>query len=509
MFDFGGLDAPALLENRRDLPHANLRRPRSPHVSEAEGVIESTKWIQTHIARVLLQLERGKRTGALHVTSSEGTAQMVIVDGHVVFAESEADTSLLFERLIKDGSLDAISARRLERRVAEARGWSGIVRAAELMIQDARVVPNLLQQALAATIRARVSATFRLFEGRWIFRDDPRATAVPRYPVLLEATLVEALAESQTAARIRELLRGYGSRFPRLEKESGVGTTKYLLTPGRYRVLRLVDGTRSFDEVLQQSPLGPDEGASLIAAFTMLERIWWATERTAAPVHGDSAPVDRRQATIERAPTSIREVGLPSSVLRPSTPPSSLRSPTPPARAAQHTPAPLARPSTPPPRVPQHTPSAPLDMNELLRRLKPRTRSGETEVQAPTAQVHFDRGKTHFAAGRHPAAAAEFEKAAALEPANTNFALHARFLAFSLATTTQRELLETDVLELAMKRVKEDRADAFALYVVGRLAFEKDDNERAMKAFRAAEKLAPQDTENARYLRLVTARMKR
>lgn len=461
-------------------------------MSEAEGVIESTKWIQTHLSRVLLQLERGKRTGALHVTSSGVTTQMVIVDGHLVFAESEADTALLLERLIKDGSLDAISARRLERRVAEARGWSGIVRAAELMIQDARVGPSLLQQAMTATIRARAGATFRLFDGHWIFRDDPRASAVPRYPVVLEAMLVEALAESQTAARIRELLRGYGSRFPRLEKESGVGTTKYLLTPGRYRVLRLVDGTRSFDEILQQSPLGPEEGASLIAAFTMLERIWWATERTAAPVHGDSAPVDRRQATIERAPTAIREVGLPSSFVRPaSTPPSS------------------PRPSTPPARVPQHTPSAPLDVNELLRRLKPRTRSGETEIQAPTAQVHFDRGKAHFGAGRHPAAAVEFEKAAALEPGNTNFALHARFLAFSLASTTQRELLETEVLELAMKRVKEDRADAFALHVVGRLAFEKDDNERAMKAFRAAEKIAPQDTENTRYLRLVTARMKR
>jgi tetratricopeptide (TPR) repeat protein len=451
-------------------------------MSEVEGVIESTKWIQTHISRVLLQLARGRRTGALHVTAAEVT-QIVIVDGTVVFAEAEADTSLLFERLVTDGALEPISARRIERRVAEARGWSGIVRAAELVIQDARVAPNVLQQALLATIRARVSATFRLFEGQWIFRDDPRASGVPRYRVVLEATLVEALAESQTAARIRELLRGYGARFPRLEKESGVGTTKYLLTPGRYRVLRLVDGTRSFDEILQQSPLGPEEGASLIAAFTMLERIWWATERTAAPVHGDSAPVDRRQATIERAPTSIRE--------------------------AAGTPVVVSRSAIPLGRPPQPTPSAPVDVNELLRRLKPRTRSGETEIQAPTAQGHFDRGKAHFAGGRHPAASVEFEKAAALEPSNTNFALHARFLAFTLAGSAQRLELESTLLELAMKRVKEDRADAFALHVVGRLAFENDDNERALKAFKASERLAPQDTENARYLRLVAGRMKR
>ena len=80
---------------------------------------------------------------------------------------------------------------------------------------------------------------------------------------------------------------------------------------------------------------------------------------------------------------------------------------------------------------------------------------------------------------------------------------------FTLAGSAQRLELESTLLELAMKRVKEDRADAFALHVVGRLAFENDDNERALKAFKASERLAPQDTENARYLRLVAGRMKR
>ena len=121
-------------------------------MSEVEGRIESGKWIQTHLSRVLLQLERGKRTGALHLTATEVT-QLVIVEGHIVFAEAPEDTALLFERLVNEGSLEPISARRIERRVAEATSWSGIVRAAELVIQDARVAPNMLrvQQASLAT----------------------------------------------------------------------------------------------------------------------------------------------------------------------------------------------------------------------------------------------------------------------------------------------------------------------------------------------------------------------
>ena len=447
-----------------------------------EGTIEPSKWIQTHIARVLLQLERGKRTGALHITAGSQSTQLVIVEGHVVFAEAAEDCSLLFGRLVDEGALEPIGARRIERRVSEARGWSGLMRGAELVIQDARVAPNVLQQALLATIRARVCAVLRISEGTWVFREDARATGVPRYPVALESTLVEALAERNTAAQLRELLRGVGSRFPRLEKESGVGTTKYLLTPSRYRVLRLVDGTRSLDEILQQSALGADEGASLIAAFTMLERIWWATERTAAPVLGDSSPEGRRPATIERPGTAIRAVASPIQ----------------------------ARPSSSPPgTAAKAPPSAPVDVNELLRRLRPRTRSGEAEAQPVSALGHFERGKVHFGAGRHAVAAAEFEKAASLEPTNANYVLHARFLAFSVASAAHRVGLEGELTELAMRRAKEDKMDAFALHVLGRLAFEKDDHERAIKAFKAAERLAPQDAENTRYLRLVTARVKR
>ena len=462
-------------------------------MSEVEGRIESGKWIQTHLSRVLLQLERGRRTGALHLTAAEVT-QLVIVEGQIVFAEAPEDTALLFERLVNEGSLEPISARRIERRVAEAPSWSGIVRAAELVIQDARVAPNMLQQALLATIHHRVASCFRTFDGAWIFRDDPRASGVPRYPIVLEATLVEALSEGEAAARIREILGGYGSRFPRLEKESGVGTTKYLLTPGRYRVLRLVDGTRTLDEILQQSALGANEGASLIAAFTMLERIWWAMERTAAPVMGDSAPEGRRMATIERAPTPIREARLP-------VPPPSERAPS--REVGMHT---LPRASE---RARHATPSTPVDMEDLLKRLRPRTRSGETEIQAPTARAHFDRGKTHFDAGRHVAAGTEFDKAVALEPANANYVLHARFVAFTQAPITRRKELEVELIELVTKYVKDNKADAFALHVIGRIAFENNDMERALKAFKASERIFPEDSENVRYLRLVAARTKR
>ena len=89
-------------------------------MSEVEGRIESAKWIQTHLSRVLLQLERGKRTGALHLTAGEVVTQLVVSDGQIVFAEAAEDTSLLFEHLVNEGLLEPISARRIERRVAEA-----------------------------------------------------------------------------------------------------------------------------------------------------------------------------------------------------------------------------------------------------------------------------------------------------------------------------------------------------------------------------------------------------
>ena len=480
--------------------------------SVIEGRIDAERPIQTHLARALLPLVRGKRTGALQLIVSQPRptrAQVVIVDGQLAFAESEVDASRLLERLIDLGALGTPQAVRIERELVENRGWSGMVKASELAVSEAAVRPEVALGAISEVIAARVAWCLRQPSGEWIYRDDPRAAAVPRYPVPFEKTVLEALAHADCAPRFEAALERYARHYPRLEGESNENTTLFGMTPARFRTLRLLDGAHALSEILTASPMGKAEAAALLAGLTIFERIWWnATPSPKAPT--GTVPAQRpapppRPVTIERAPTSIEELRALE------------RSPQP-AAAPGARPITMARAPTPAPGSSPKIVPSPAVVAELLRRGgRPAPRAEQGEGPPPSSQVdalsphgHFDRGKTHLAAGRLAPAATDFNRALELDPENKEYLLRARFVAYLLASAgSVRSALEMEVHERALARTKEAEDDAFAYHVLGRLAFDQGDDERARKAFRMAERLAPNDVETLRYQRLLVSRKKK
>ncbi|GAB4209611.1 MAG: hypothetical protein OHK0013_29240 [Sandaracinaceae bacterium] len=466
-----------------------------PETSAAvEGRIDPERPIQTHLARALLPLVRDRRTGALQVVAGEPPlrAQVVVVDGTIVFAEAEPDVGRLLERLVEAGALNPAQAVRIARRVTEDRGWSGLVRAGELAVSEGHVRPEVAMTSVSEVVRARVESCLRVISGAWTYRDDPRAAAVPRYPVTFEKAVLDATASPDQAPRFERVLARYADRYPKLEGQRDERTTTFGLTPARFRTLRLLDGTRRLSEVLAQSPLGAAEAAALVAALTMLERIWWNAEPTVrASAPQPAVLVERpteRPLTIERAPPELerlRALGRPRA-----------RTPTP---------------------APGSSPQAAL-VSELLRRGAPRVVSEIRPPSAPmaapdnlSARGYFDRGLGHLLAGRLPAAAADFHRALQLEPASTDFQLHSRFVAWLQAPAGPlRERAEKELRELATQVLRETQgADAFAYHVLGRIYYDAGEDERALKAFRAAERIAPKDVENLRYLRLLSARIRK
>jgi tetratricopeptide (TPR) repeat protein len=493
--------------------------PGSPP-SVVQGRIDPERPIQSHLARALLPLLRGKRTGALQLAVSAprpARTQIVIVEGQIAFAEAEADASRLLQRLTDQGALGAPQALRLEREVLENRGWSGMMRASELAVTHAEVPPHLAQTAISEVVRERVASALRVLEGEWAYRDDPRAASVPRYPVPFERTVIEALAHADVAPAFEHALARYARHYPRLEGDSKENTTLFGMTPARFRTLRLLDGAHALTEVLAESPMGSAEAAALVAALTIFERIWWnATPTPKAPT--GAVPAQRPEArarplTMERPPTAIEELRSLEQAPRGPTPashraPSQIRMPTPspseprPASAANVVPS-SARiqellrlggarsPSTQ--ASPAQPPSAPLSHPETL-----------------TPQGHFERGKAHLSAGRLHPAAVELGRAFELEPDNATYKLNARFARYLAATAAdERAALGKEVVSLAAQRVREVETDAFAYHVIGRVAFDQGEDDRARKAFKAAERNDPKDVETLRYQRLLAARQKK
>lgn len=463
------------------------------------GRIDPEQPIQTHLVRALLPLVRARRTGAMQLVAGTPPvrSQIVLVDGMIAFAESDADASLLLTRLVDAGALGPTQAMRIERRVFDDRGWSGVVKASELAVSEGHVRPEVAMTAVSEVVRGRVESCLRIADGQWIYRDDPRAASVPRYAVTFEKTVLDALAHPECAARFEQALARYASRYPRLDGDRGENTTLFGMTPARFRTLRLLDGVHTLSEVLAQSPLGATEAAALIAGLTMFERIWWNAEPVARTPSGavQASPQPRpRPVTIERPPTAIdqlRALGR--------------------ARAA--TPPP-GRPVTPTPG-----PSDPRAIAELLRRggaprapseIRPPGPAPASSAEQLSARGHFERGLAHLAGGRIAAAGTDFAHAAQLEPDDLVFRLHARFAAHLQAPAgPSRKALDKELHELASELAHGDSPEPFALHVLGRLYFEAGEDDKALRAFKAAERLAPKDVENLRYLRLLAGRMKR
>jgi tetratricopeptide (TPR) repeat protein len=460
---------------------------------------------------------RSKRTGALQLTSGglrPMRTQLVIADGHLVFAESEADTGRVLRKLVERGLLTANEAQRLERRVLEVGGWSGMVKATELAVAEAHVAPNAALEAISEVVRERVAAALRVPDGEWVYRDDPRAASVPRYAVPFEKTVLEAFAHPDCCASFEVALERYHQHYPRLEGDSHENTTLFGLTPARFRTMRLLDGAHTLAEVLTQSPMGPSEAAALVAGLTVFERIWWNASPEPRRASGAMAAAPSPRAlTIERPPPAIEAL---RALERPAP-----TSASPGERAPQRAPSQIRMP-TPAPSEGRPA-SAPVAVNaalvnELLRRGGGRAVAPTTAHPHPphapqdtlSARGHFDRGRTHLRAGRIGPAHTDFARALELEPNDRDFLVHLRFTDYlQAADAAARGALEKELTQLATTRTREAESDPFAYHVLGRLAFDQGDDERARRAFKHAERLAPNDVETLRYLRLLAARHKK
>lgn len=472
----------------------------------ASGRIDPERPIQTHLGRVVLTIARGKRTGAVKLTFADASEQMqlVFVDGQIVYAEAESDAARVLELLVERGVLERDRARAIERRAVEERGWSGIERATELAVTEAAVRPDEAVAVVSEVVRARVATAFRTLEGEWRYADDARASGVPRYPVPFERTLLEALEHPECAPKMAAALARYAQYYPRFEGDRTAMTTLFGMTPARFRTLRLLDGSHTLADVLAASPLGREGASGLVAGLTILEQIGWsATPRPRDPAGGETALASPRAVTIERAPTSLSALRAPE--------PASSAVPTSASRPVTH-----ARAPTPTPPSSGAKPLSPAEVAQLLK-LGPKTAGASTAVSSRVAphqpteslspQEFFERGRRHLAEGRLAPAHSDFQRALAGAPEASDIRLHAAYTSFLQASDpAERKRLGVELVRLAAAHLREHEGDPLAYRAVGRVAFEQGDDERALKAFRAALRADPGDVDSQRYLRVLEAR---
>lgn len=431
-------------------------------LSPRRGEVISAGLLESHLARTLLALERERVHGLLDVEVPGTLTTYYLRDGKVVFAEAGIVGETLGRLLLRQGTLTPEQYATILRRMTDALVHDELMRFGEVAMELGYLSSEQVSLGLSAQVKERLVRGLQLESGRWIFREDPEASArVAHFHCPLGTSLYEALSDPEEAARWIGRLELRARSAVALLVTPAEAVASLGLGPGELRNLRALDGSRRVHEVLAVETPGADSRAAILASLLLLEL---AELRTVTAIHAHPARTSREDRTPVRDPAEAT------------------------TRAAL---------------------AAEQLKHDLERRhaATPTARREETRSRL-TAEQHYELGRRLLREGKLGPAQKELEAAALAMPDAAEYRLAHGFVEWLLLTdATARPARETSVRALVLETLKADKRCAFAHFVQGRLDEASGEHEKAARAFAVAAKLDPQDIEAARWMRLSRARL--
>jgi len=215
----------------------------------------------TPLAEILATIHRYQVPGVVSVTREKRTRRIFVEDGLVVFAASNEKDLDLASYLIKQGALDAETARE-----AEARRARDGLRMGQVLLQMGVVTPERLNTAIAGQIREIVFDTIDWDAGDVRFEIGARRTADF---VRVELPILEVLvAGIRHAENVRRLVKRLGSAVTLLEKSGGPPPP--LFSEAERRLYEAVDGRSPLQQLCARGPGGLAENVRALYAFYCL-----------------------------------------------------------------------------------------------------------------------------------------------------------------------------------------------------------------------------------------------
>jgi hypothetical protein len=441
------------------------------------GVVDPARPFATHLARVLVHLREERASGVLDVEGDGLRTSIVLADGVLVSADGGSPDDALDRVLLRGGQLDEGDLTRVRAQLGD--GSHDPMALAHTAIQLGVIAPDAVVAAMHAQVHARVTRCLRLERAVWTFRSERGAAhGITRHPMRIEHVVFDALSEPEEAARWDARLAPWARHHPALHSEGGATTSSLGLTPARLRAMRSCDGTRTLDALLASGIVPRAQMVALVVALLFGGRL-------------ELLPEPRPR---ERPSSIPPSVGTPSSA---SESPTVGRRPPSATRIAAPTPTATDRAAT----------AAQL-RSELERRGLHGPRAEPRTSSSPEASLASGRRLLHE--GRIVPARAEL----ALAVAGLSASVEARMLA-SFADylgehdASVRATLASEAQAHALERTRTDKQDGFAHHVLGRLAYDRGDDDGALKAYRTAHALDPKDVEAQRMHRVLAARLKK
>lgn len=410
------------------------------------------------------------------------------------------------------------------------------------------------RDALLACLRWEpVSSSFSFRESADVLR------GVPQNPVSMGPLIVLSARRGFDPRAAATLLSAREALCPLLALSAAVLAPQLELRPNEAKLLELLDGTAPLRNVLTRCDLDELHSMQLLAVLEVLELVRWGPPRPSArpevvqtvvvprhtPMARPSIPAFRTTPTAPPEPRitpSANPRMTPSSPVNPRmtptsdprmTPTSPRVTPSDPRMTPMEprisvTPPTPAAPTMPPSRPSTMTPvrrpsipaasavpgSAPPNSGRMTPRSTPASGRSTPPMSSAEARVEaaglYQQGRASLKAGQTKQAQEQFARAAMLAPEMFEYLLQEALLEYLSATAKEdRERLTKRLEGLVVRALTKDRKLAIAHRVRGYLALTTGQDDAALKAFKLAKDLDPEDIDAQRHYLVLMRRMKR
>ncbi len=465
---------------------------------------------QKGFAGWLLALERSASDGVLTVSVEGVETRIAFREGEIVGALGGGPADLLGAVLQVQKVLTADQLAQ----VVAARVAGEAPRFGEQCVAMGLAARGQVEAALVAQLRRKVLRGFQTPDAECRFQvtgilDDGE---VP--PLRVAPLVIDGVRQYFDPARVEAVLGPYRGLYPKTQGDAAAVATRFGLKPNEAQFVSTIDGRRTADAILASANLDALHASQILCGLVLAEVIglderravnssalraaWTSTVSVSRPAPafrgGASRPLSQRAPAAQTPPGPA--TASPSTSRRTTSPqaPDSL------ARGgADALPSSAARATEAPP-VSSRAAAPPGG----------EARSVPTDAAARRQQAveAFESGRAAARDGRSGMALQHFRRAAELRPDAKEYRLHLSWLELQDATDpATREALRGRLDTLVRSVVVENRNLAMAHFVKGQLNLAANDDVAALKCFRVARRIDPDDREFERHCRLLEKRL--
>lgn len=199
------------------------------------------------LPRILIELNRDRETGTLSITTSHFTKKIYIREGNVIFASSTFEDDRLGEMLIKAGK---ITMGQYDKSVELLKSTGK--RQGAILVELGYITPKDLFWGVKYQVKEIIYSLFQLDEGEYEFVENIPPDEVITLKISTNNLIYEGVNKINNLTRIRRDMPDAHAVFTLNEDSSGI-FRGIDLTPQDARILSLVDGTRSINQVIEHS----------------------------------------------------------------------------------------------------------------------------------------------------------------------------------------------------------------------------------------------------------------